>query len=450
LAANAATYASAFHDITTGSNEVPCATGSPDCPTSGSQAIGYATGTGYDQATGLGSVDGDNLATALAALAFSITTTTKLTVGPASPVVGATITLAATAAAASGTRVPDGSVTFTIDGTPQPATMLTGGVATMTTSFSAGGPHTVQAAYSGATGFFVSQSAVTTFDLIATGTAKTTTAVTVKPTTVALSGPLQLTAAVESATPGAITGNVTFTIGSTSVGTVAIIPDASGARSATLSLPSATAALGFAAGSNTAVATYGGDANYASSSGSATVTVTNPGITIAATNVTISASPGNSGTSTITLESTGGYAGTVIVDAGGSVHVDHAFPNGQMGTVALSPGGKATTTFTLTTVTASSNIQESSAGGSLVGRRMAAAGGTAAGCVLLLLIPGIRRKRWPVALIVLVFLSVGAGLGCGSGGGGASPAGKYTITVTAMDSSNPNITATTTFTLTLK
>ncbi len=33
LAANATTYAKAFHDITTGNNQVPCTNGSPDCPT---------------------------------------------------------------------------------------------------------------------------------------------------------------------------------------------------------------------------------------------------------------------------------------------------------------------------------------------------------------------------------------------------------------------------------
>jgi subtilisin family serine protease len=33
LASNSTTYASAFHDITTGNNQVPCTTGSPNCPT---------------------------------------------------------------------------------------------------------------------------------------------------------------------------------------------------------------------------------------------------------------------------------------------------------------------------------------------------------------------------------------------------------------------------------
>jgi subtilase family serine protease len=51
----------AFHDITTGNNQVPCASGSPNCPSGG--MMGYTAGTGYDQASGLGSVDAYNLVT---------------------------------------------------------------------------------------------------------------------------------------------------------------------------------------------------------------------------------------------------------------------------------------------------------------------------------------------------------------------------------------------------
>ena len=46
---------SVFHDITTGNNMVPCQAGSKDCGASG--MLGYSAGTGYDLATGLGSVD---------------------------------------------------------------------------------------------------------------------------------------------------------------------------------------------------------------------------------------------------------------------------------------------------------------------------------------------------------------------------------------------------------
>jgi hypothetical protein len=49
-----------FHDITIGSNKVPCKVGSTDCPNGA--AIGYNAGVGYDEATGLGSIDATNLA----------------------------------------------------------------------------------------------------------------------------------------------------------------------------------------------------------------------------------------------------------------------------------------------------------------------------------------------------------------------------------------------------
>lgn len=54
-----------FHDITSGNNIVPCQQGSPDCS---SGSFGYTAGPGYDQVTGLGSVDAYNLVTNWSAL----------------------------------------------------------------------------------------------------------------------------------------------------------------------------------------------------------------------------------------------------------------------------------------------------------------------------------------------------------------------------------------------
>jgi len=52
-----------FRDITTGNNIVPCTPpNSTNCPASGQ--IGFSAGTGYDQASGLGSVDANNLVNA--------------------------------------------------------------------------------------------------------------------------------------------------------------------------------------------------------------------------------------------------------------------------------------------------------------------------------------------------------------------------------------------------
>lgn len=60
LAANPTTYATAFHDITSGTNA--CNIGATYCSTAAAGA--YSAGTGYDEATGLGSVDFNNLLTA--------------------------------------------------------------------------------------------------------------------------------------------------------------------------------------------------------------------------------------------------------------------------------------------------------------------------------------------------------------------------------------------------
>lgn len=60
LAANGTTYASAFHDITKGTNA--CTAGLSYCSSAG--AASYAAATGYDEASGLGSVDFNNLLSA--------------------------------------------------------------------------------------------------------------------------------------------------------------------------------------------------------------------------------------------------------------------------------------------------------------------------------------------------------------------------------------------------
>ena len=56
----AQTVPGVFHDITLGNNIVPCDQGSPDCKNG---SLGYSAGPGYDQVTGLGSVDAYNLIT---------------------------------------------------------------------------------------------------------------------------------------------------------------------------------------------------------------------------------------------------------------------------------------------------------------------------------------------------------------------------------------------------
>jgi len=55
--AGGSSYATAFHDITAGDNIVPCVAATTGCPGDAPQQYGYNAGAGYDEATGLGSVD---------------------------------------------------------------------------------------------------------------------------------------------------------------------------------------------------------------------------------------------------------------------------------------------------------------------------------------------------------------------------------------------------------
>jgi Pro-kumamolisin, activation domain/Bacterial Ig-like domain (group 3) len=77
-----------FNDVTKGNNSVACAAGSPDCSNTaasgygvmttaaGGNTLAYAAGTGYDLATGLGSVNVANLLTNWAAPTLTGTSTT--------------------------------------------------------------------------------------------------------------------------------------------------------------------------------------------------------------------------------------------------------------------------------------------------------------------------------------------------------------------------------------
>ncbi len=153
LASNSTTYASAFHDITTGNNQVPCTTGSPNCPSGNNPVIGYVAGTGYDQTTGLGSVDANNLATAAAALVAATGTKTTLAVTPGTSLaIGESATFTATVTPNTLSTAPTGTVTFIVDGLAKTAPTLSTAspfTATFTTNFAASGTHTVYVTYSG-------------------------------------------------------------------------------------------------------------------------------------------------------------------------------------------------------------------------------------------------------------------------------------------------------------
>lgn len=107
----------AFHDVTTGNNIVPC---SANCPT-GTTDFGFNAGVGYDQVTGLGSVDGLNLAKAWAATLAGFT----LAPSPASVTAVAGQNSGSTTITITPQNGFTGNVTFTCSaGLPTGATCL--------------------------------------------------------------------------------------------------------------------------------------------------------------------------------------------------------------------------------------------------------------------------------------------------------------------------------------
>lgn len=98
LYALASSHASAFHDITTGNNIVPCTQGTTDCPATAPFQYGFTATTGYDQVTGLGSIDVNALAVAWAASLdpdFQLSATPTTLSVSAGQAQAATITLSA-------------------------------------------------------------------------------------------------------------------------------------------------------------------------------------------------------------------------------------------------------------------------------------------------------------------------------------------------------------------
>jgi subtilase family serine protease len=168
LAASAPT---AFHQATTGNNEVYCTAGTPgspqppslDCPSAGVlgfQASNADATTGYNLVTGLGSVDVDNLATAWGNSRTA--TTTALASSSNSIYQTQSVTLTATVTPSTAT----GSVTFKNGSTTLGSQPLSSGVATLSTTTLPVGADSITATYYGNATLANSTSSATTVNVM--------------------------------------------------------------------------------------------------------------------------------------------------------------------------------------------------------------------------------------------------------------------------------------------
>jgi subtilase family serine protease len=179
LAAQPSVYLSAFHDITTGTTA--CLTGDGNCGAPG-QSV-YAATTGYDEATGLGSLDFSNLATAWPSTSTSglVPTVTSFSSTPPTAGAGTTVSvqiLVSTGNLPSGSTIPTGSLSISIDGQTVTSSLAlassSNNQAAASYSFMAPtqtGSHIVIARYSGDSTHLRSSAtyAVTVGNVVATG-----------------------------------------------------------------------------------------------------------------------------------------------------------------------------------------------------------------------------------------------------------------------------------------
>lgn len=216
MAAIPTLYASAFHDITSGTNE--CTAGTTYCSTAG--AASYTAGTGYDEASGLGSIDLYNMLTnwstvTPSAASLLTSTFTTLTAATSTPAASASdvITISVATSSASLTTTSE-TVSVSVDGSVvNSALALTNGVATYTFSSATAGSHVITATYAGDSVYAPSTGTVT---LTVGGTTSSTGTFAVTATSLTVASGSQGNSTVTVTPSGGYLGTVDWTLSSAS------------------------------------------------------------------------------------------------------------------------------------------------------------------------------------------------------------------------------------------
>ncbi|HEY6447768.1 MAG TPA: Ig-like domain repeat protein [Acidobacteriaceae bacterium] len=266
----------AFHDVTVGGNWDICITGDPDCTLNvdglgadAGESTVYSAGPGYDQASGLGSIDAAQLVNNWSNITFA-STSTSLRISPQSVEHGHNVTLSTTVAAANGSGTPTGAVSLLTNSTlpdsaSQAAISLVSGTGSITLDDLPGGAYQLTGRYSGDSTFGSSTSSpvkltvapeASSLNLTITspGSSNNTAALSYGSAFQFNAQPVGVNAPAGS-TDGIATGRVVFTLDSTPI-TAAL--NSGGIAEANAPLMSV--------GSHTLGATYAGDASFGGSS----------------------------------------------------------------------------------------------------------------------------------------------------------------------------------------
>ena len=165
----AAQQPTAFHDVTSGTIAMPCATGSANCTTNTPGHAygvlnGYNAGTGYDLATGLGSVDANILVTKWSSVTLLPSATTLSSLTPTTITHGQAVNFSASVAAKSGTGATPTGVISLVGGPTNSSQGIAGfslanGAVSASTDLLPGGTYSVTAHYPGDSTYGPSDSA---------------------------------------------------------------------------------------------------------------------------------------------------------------------------------------------------------------------------------------------------------------------------------------------------
>ncbi len=468
-----------FNDVTTGTIAMPCTKGSLNCnPTVGADTIGVLSGfsatPGYDLATGLGSVNAQNLvnnwtkgvtAFTPSSVTLSLSPTTVSTAGQS-----VTVNITVTPSTATG-DVALVSNAMTGDGVDGFA-LGSGGKVSSTTTQLTGGTYQVTARYSGDGTFAPSVSSPITVTVGKAGSA-TTASVLVSlgggnfanftsgaaPVTLFLQSSINPTST--NTPPLTPTGTVNFvdTVNgvATTVASNVLINQAAEAFTA-------SGISTFGPGSHSIVATYSGDPSFTASSSAAvtfTITGTLGTFTVASTALTLSSASGAAAGSTITVTPSGGFTGNVVVTAStlpsGVTCPSSPLTISVTGTTAVTGTLNCQVTVTSTTLTASNaredrmfeakTIPPANANPPTTGGKgwWKLSAGTGLAALFLMFLPG-GRKKYRAALGLGLACILSFTLGCGGAGGTTTPPPVLTPTITHLTVTSGKVASGTAFT----
>jgi trimeric autotransporter adhesin len=358
-------------------------------------------------------------------------TVTTVMATPAALVAGQTTTLTATIVAASPlatSSVFTGTVTFYNAGAVAIGMgTVSGNQATLTTSFTSLTGNVITAVYSGDPDWNSSTSAALT---LAQALVPTTATLGVNLSSALQGSNIVFTVNIADMpttavpNPGIPAGLVTFydqyNVLSTPLGTATLFASAPNTATAQLST------TGLFHGLHTVTAIYGGNAIFATSTSNVlTVNITDYSVTF--TPSTLSLAQGSSGSTTVTIGSLSGFAGTVSL---GCTPPPNSLTTCSFSLTAVPAGGVSTLTIG---TTASHAIGSQRA--DLRGLGMGVSLGALLGCVL------FPKRRRPALLALIALCGLLGAAGCGQGGSaaiggtiGGSPLGTQLFTIVTSGS----------------